>query len=249
MWEGLFQKAKALTGILFAPAGPASSHAAQVIGLTDLHELKKLCRGENGRLDLPLLQDLFFPTVKASKKSQIQQQIYDTYSSVMAKHYQHGRSTGFMKECEAQYWGQVFDCLARHAKNGTPLAHEFDCLTFTNLASTSGKVTGGILSHIMFWFNDLNDSKRQLDHQSQPWTDLLGATPFSYRHGSSDDVTEGADEPPEEALLEHVDKPSAEATKLFVQALFDLTRRFDRNVNDWKDLVSPFFSLRSRDTH
>ena len=225
MWKGLLQKAKALTGTLVGPSSPAATDAAQRIRLKDLLELEKLCGAEDGTLDLRGLEDLVFPAVKPPKKSP---KPPEWTSPVTGHRYQYGRGSSFMNECDTTYRCQVFDSLATHAQNRTPIAQTLECLNLTNLASTSGTLTSHILRHVMFWFQPSDGDESRADDISRPWTDYLGGGVLRYRDHLHVDGLEGADVSP------------TEAAQLLVQALFDMTRKFDTTVSGWKDLVSRF---------
>ena len=234
MWNGLLQEAKALTGTLIGPSSPAATDAAQRIRLKDLLELEKLCGAEDGSLDLRGLEDLVFPAMKPPKKSP---KPPEWTSPVTGHRYQYGRGSSFMNECDTTYRCQVFECLATHALNRTPIAQTLECLNLANLAPTSGRLTGNILRHVMFWFQPLDDHESRADDLSRPWTDHLKEVVFRHQDRLNVDGLERADEIPEKAA------------QILVQALFDMTRKFDITVPDWKDLVSRFPCSRVGGSH
>lgn len=203
--------------IFVDPHSPGHASVVQHISSQDMASLKGLWSRESGILSLGDLEAKFFP--KASRTQRI---VRSSSSQVSGKTYSHG--VKILTTLDPEHYTKAFDCLARHAINQTPIppSVSWDLLNKA-VRGGSASLTSDVLCHIMFWFGrpDLVDGLSQNSVYS--WTDLLSAGPFATRPSLSN------------GLLLHVDKSPNEASRHFVQNLFDMIRSTDGVEQDWED--------------
>lgn len=112
-------------------------------------KLKGLLSTNSGTLRLESLEAMFFPKAPKGGNGAPWASVTSS-SSVTEKKYSH--VVKILKKHDPGDYIQIFDCLAKYAKDQTPLSHFVDWVLLAKLAHGSGSLTNAILRHIMFWF-------------------------------------------------------------------------------------------------
>lgn len=212
----IFNEAKDFTNIFVDSADAGHARIIQHISQADILGLKGVWQLGGGSQSLEYLEAKFFP-----KRLPLQENHLSSSSQTTGMTYKHTLKT--FQSLGRDDYVTVFDCLARHMIDRTPLPSFITRTRLSTLVHQAGSWTAQVLHHVMFWYGSHGLLGRMSNDPSCQWLDLLAAGPFAL-HSS----------PPSESLI-HGNKPPREAARLFVHALFDQLRTDVGRQHVWGD--------------